>query len=149
MKGLPSNWQERLSNANALGRLHGGLECCGTRGGEHLPYCPSGVPSNTMSIYEFLGYPEPVEKKAEVPLVIYKEDGTRVVIGTAEINGDGTAEMHIKDKGFLQEHFNTVTDGFSFGIKLQEFSIAASIDSPPVVKWVIQDDKPPRSPDKR
>lgn len=141
---LPHDWQERLNKASAEGRLHGGIECCGTRGMQHLPFCRSGIPSNTMTLHGWLGLPEPPKEKTTVPLVVYKDDGERVVIGTASLLEDGTAQMTVQDKKFLGEHFKaldprSITDGLSIGLKLQEFSIAASIDSPPVVKWTLKD----------
>ena len=149
MTDLPHDWQDRVNKAVEEGRLRGGIECCGTRGRQHLPYCRSGIESNTMTIHAFLGLPEPVKKETTVPLVIYREDGQRVVIGTAAIHEDGTATMEVKDKGFLEEHFKAFSP-LSIGLKLQEFSIAASIDNPPAIKWTMEEtNRVPEKKDRR
>jgi hypothetical protein len=92
-----------------------------------------------MTIHAFLGRPEPVNERSVVPLVIYKEDGERVVIGSATLLEDGTAQMEVDDKKFLEEHFR-VSEPLSVSLALQEFSIAAEMDEPPVIKWTLKDD---------
>jgi hypothetical protein len=135
---LPHDWQDRLNKAIEEGRLRGGLECCGTRGLEHRPYCRAGIPSNTQTIHAFFGLPEPVKEETTVPLVIYRDNGDRVVLGSATLHEDGTATMEVKDKKFLKEQFDAMGP-LSIGLKLQEFSIAASIDNPPVIKWTMEE----------